>query len=312
MLRRTILSGLPVAALAQDRLTRVIVPFPPGGAIDAVARLAAPEMGQRLEQNWVVENRAGGQGMIGAEAVARAAPDGRTLMISADIHLVSRAVIRAVPYDPIADFAPIARLAQGPMLLVGHPGLPAQDLQQLIALLRARPGALTFANTALGSMGHVTTESFKQRLGVDALTVTYRGTAQALNDVVAGQVQLMMAPLLSGLPLVRGNRLRAYAVTAPRRSPAAVDIPTMEQAGLPDFHFTVWYGLWGPRGIPEALAERLNEEARAVAALPRFSSRLADLGNEPVFENRLSFARHIGVEHARNSEILARAGVQPE
>jgi tripartite-type tricarboxylate transporter receptor subunit TctC len=299
-------------AWAQDRVVRVIVPFPPAGAIDAIARLLAPEMAARLRETWVIENRAGGNGVIGAEAVMRAAPDGRTLMFSADIHLVVRAVMRSVPYDPVADFTPLARVAQGPMLLVGHPGLPAQDLPGLIAVLRARPGALAFANTALGAMGHVTTESFKQRLEIDALTVTYRGTAQALNDVVGGQAGLMMAPLLSGLPLVRAGRLRGFAVTAPARSPAAPEIPTMAEGGLADFNFTVWYGLWAPRGMPEPQADRLNTLAREVAAEPGFASRLAELGNEPVRESRAQFAAHIAAEHARNSAILARAGVQPE
>ena len=310
MRRRMMLGVMATPALAQDRVTRLVVPFPPGGAIDAVARLTAPDMASRLGETWVVENRAGGNGVVGAEHVARAAPDGRTLMLSADIHLVARAVMRAVPYDPLADFTPLARLAQGPMLLVGHPALPAADLPALIALLRARPGQFAFANTALGSMGHVSTENFKQRLGVDALTVTYRGTAQALNDVVGGQAALMMAPLLSGLPLVRAGRLRGYAITAPARAAAAPELPTMAEAGVTDFQFTVWYGMWGPPRMAEPLADRLNTLAREVA--PAIAARLAELGNEPVAETRAEFAAHIQAEHRRNSAILARAGVEPE
>ena len=311
-MRRRVLLAAPVLARAQAGVTRLIVPFPPGGAIDAVARLTAPAMAARLGETWVVENRSGGNGVVGAEAVARAAPDGRTLMLSADIHLVARSVMRAVPYDPLADFTPLARLAQGPMLLVGHPGLPAADLAALVALLRARPGQFAFANTALGSMGHVSTESFKQRLGVDALTVTYRGTAQALNDVVGGQAALMMAPLLSGLPLVQAGRLRGYAVTSPARSPAAPDIATMGEGGVPDFHFTVWYGLWGPARMADPLADRLNALARETAAQPGFAARLGELGNAPVAETRPEFLAHCLAEHRRNGDILARAGVQPE
>jgi tripartite-type tricarboxylate transporter receptor subunit TctC len=326
MHRRTLLRSAPPLALAaagagtaaprraaaqEARTVRLIVPYAPGGAIDAIGRVFAPRLGPLLGEAWVVDNRSGGNGVIGAQEVARAAPDGRTLMFSADIHLVARHVMRNVPYDPVADFTPVARAAQGPLVLVGNPGLRPRTLAELIADAKARPDEYTFANSSLGAMGHLATESFKRLVGVDLLVVSYRGTAPALNDVVSGQVPLMMAPLLSVLEQVRVGRLRAYAVTAAERSRVAPGIPTAAEAGLPGLEFTVWYAMWGPKGLPSEMAERLNGAVRRVAAMPEVATRLAEFGVEAVAEDPAAFVRHIQAEYARNTRIIAEAGIQP-
>jgi tripartite-type tricarboxylate transporter receptor subunit TctC len=306
------IAGPRRAAAQEARTVRLIVPYAPGGAIDAIGRVFAQRLGPLLGETWVVENRSGGNGVIGAQEVARAAPDGRTLMFSADIHLVARHVMRNVPYDPVADFTPVARAAQGPLVLVGNPGLRPRTLAELVAEAKARPDDYAFANSSLGAMGHLATERFKRLIGVDLLVVSYRGTAPALNDVVSGQVPLMMAPLLSVVEQVRAGRLRAYAVTAAERSRVAPDVPTAAEAGLPGLEFTVWYAMWGPKGLPPEMVERLNGAVRRVAAMPEVATRLAELGVEPVAEDRAAFARHIQAEYARNTRIIAEAGIQPE
>ncbi|WP_431282769.1 Bug family tripartite tricarboxylate transporter substrate binding protein [Humitalea sp. 24SJ18S-53] len=308
-----LLALLPGIAAAQDTTVRVIVPYAPGGAIDAIGRLFAGRMGALLNETWVVENRSGGNGRIGAEAVARAAGDGRTLMFSADIHLVARQVMRDVPYDSIADFAPVARVAQGPLVLVGGPKVRAETLPALIAAMREAPQSFEFANSALGAMGHLATESFKARIGTPSVeTVTYRGTAPALNDVLGGNVALMMAPLLSVLQHVQTGRLRAFGITAATRSSVAPTIPTLIEAGLPDFVFIVWYGFWGPRALPETVVARLNATAQRIAAEPDVARRLLDFGTEPVAESPGDFIAHIALEFARSSGIIRAANIQPE
>jgi Tripartite tricarboxylate transporter family receptor len=239
MHRRTLLrSALPLAlaaagtagivstprrAWAQDGgAVSLVVPYAPGGAIDTIGRIFAQQLSPMLGESWVVLNRSGGNGIIGAQEVARAAPDGHTLMFSADIHLVARQVMSKVPYDPIADFTPVARAAQGPLVLVGSPELRPQTLAELVADAKARPEEYEFANSSLGAMGHLATESFKKLIGADLLVVNYRGTAPALNDVLSGQVALMMAPLLSVLGH-RPARLRRHRSTAQPGGPRHPD-----------------------------------------------------------------------------------------
>jgi tripartite-type tricarboxylate transporter receptor subunit TctC len=314
--RRALLAALPLAAtpaFAQERQVRAVVPFAPGGAIDAVARIFAQRMGPVLGESWVVENRSGANGRVGAEYVSRAAPDGLTLKFNADGHLVANEVMKNLSYDPIADFTPIARCAQGPLVLVGHPRLAAQDLPALVAAMKAKPQDFTFSNSGLGSTGHLATEFFKRRAGApDAVVAAYRGTGPALNDVMAGSVSLMMAPLLAALPNIQGGKLRAYGLTSPSRSRVAPDIPTMAEGGMPEVAFTVWYGLWGPKGLAPALVQRLNNAARQVAGEEDVARRLAALGTEPVRETPEEVAAVIARDYARAVGIIREAGIEPE
>ncbi|WP_338665773.1 tripartite tricarboxylate transporter substrate binding protein [Pararoseomonas sp. SCSIO 73927] len=304
---------LPRAARAQRRTVRLVVPAAPGGAIDVIGRIYAPRLGDALEQNWVVENRSGANNTLGAAEVARAAPDGTTLLVNADIHLMARRVMRAVPYDPVADFTPVARLATAPMVLVGNPRTtPEGGVPALVAAMRARPEAFPFANSALGAMGHLATESFKQKAGVDSLVVSYRGTAPAITDVLSGNAALMVAPLGSALPHIEAGRLRAFAVMGPRRSDRAPAIPTIGEGGMPGLDFTLWYAVWGPRGLPAAEADRLNAAIQALARDPDIRARIAEGGAEPVAEDRAAFARFIEAEAERNARIAQVAGIQPE
>ncbi|MBO1081354.1 Bug family tripartite tricarboxylate transporter substrate binding protein [Roseomonas haemaphysalidis] len=318
-LRRTLLlaaaalPGLaPGAARAQRRPVRLIVPAAPGGAIDVIGRLYANRLGEVLQQTWVVENRSGASNTLGAAEVARAAPDGQTLLVNADIHLMAQRVMRSVPYDPLADFTPIARLATSPMVLVGNPRQTPEGLPALLAALRAQPDRFGFANSALGSMGHLATESLQRAAGVRSLIVSYRGTAPALTDVMSGNVALMVAPLGSALPQVEAGQLRAFAVLSPARASRAPDIPTAAEAGLPGLDFTLWYALWAPKGLPDAEADKLNAAVRTLAQDAGLRARLVEQGAEPVDEDRAAFARFIAAEYARNTRIAEAAGIQPE
>ena len=307
-----LLPAISSVARAQRRSVRLVVPAAPGGAIDVIGRLYATRLGEVLEQNWVVENRSGANNTLGAAEVARAAPDGQTFLVNADIHLMAKHVMRAVPYDPIADFTPIARLATAPMVPVGNPRATPEGMPALIAALRSNADKLTFANSALGAMGHLATESLKREAGSDALVVSYRGTAPALTDVIAGNAALMVAPLGSALPHVTEGRLRAFAIMGPQRSSRAPDIPTIAEGGLPGLDFMLWYAIWGPKGLPDADADSLNAAIRRIAQEPAIVARLADQGAEPVVEDRASFGRFIVAEAERNARVAQAAGIRPE
>jgi tripartite-type tricarboxylate transporter receptor subunit TctC len=321
MQRRTLLgaglAALPAArAMAQSvRQVRLIVPAPPGGAIDALGRLYAPRLAARLGQGWVVENRAGGNNTIGAAEVARSAPDGATFLTNADIHLMGRRVVRNLSYDPVADFMGIGRMATAPLLIVGHPETSrARTLAELAEAMRRDPRHFAFASSGAGSMAHLAAEGVKRRFGApDVLVAHYRGTAPALNDVVSGNVALMVAPLLSAQPLVQGGRLRAFAVTSPRRSAAAPDVPTVDEAGSAGLHFTLWYAMWGPRGLPAPLAEAVAQQLREIGQEPEIAQRVAAMGADPfVSDTPHSFAAFLAEENARNGRIAEEAGIEPE
>ncbi|HEY8610867.1 MAG TPA: tripartite tricarboxylate transporter substrate binding protein [Roseomonas sp.] len=308
-----LLLGLPGMAHAQRRPIRLVVPAAPGGAIDVIGRIYAARLGEVLDTTWVVENRSGANNTLGAAEVARSAPDGSTFLVNADIHLMARRVMRSVPYDPVADFTPIARLATAPMVLVGNPRLtPEGGVAALAAAMKAQPEKLPFANSALGAMGHLATESFKREVGADTLVVSYRGTAPALTDVISGNAALMVAPLGSTLPHIEAGRLRAYAIMGPRRSSRAPQIPTIAEQGMPGLDFTLWYALWAPKGLPDAEADRLNAAVQTLSREPDLRARIADQGAEPVTEDRASFLRFINTEAERNARIAHLAGIEPE
>jgi tripartite-type tricarboxylate transporter receptor subunit TctC len=303
-------TSAPLAAQRRD--VRLIVPAAPGGAIDVIGRIYARRLSELLGQTWVVENKAGASNTLGASEVARAAPDGSTLLTNADIQIMARYVMRNVSYDPIADFTPISRFATSPMILIGHPATTPKTMQELIEALKVQPERFSFANSALGSMGHLATESLKQRIGAKILLVTYRGTAPAINDVLGGQVALMVAPLGSALSNVNAGTLRAFAIMGPRRSDQVPNVPTIDEAGLPGLHFKLWYGLWGPKALPADVVKRINAAVQTASQEPALVERLVALGAEPVTEDATSFVHFIDSELRRAAGIVKEAGIQPE
>jgi len=318
--RRKIVTGLGGLALLplshaasaqQGRTVRLVVPAAAGGAIDAIGRLYAERLKDILGQSWVVENRAGANNTIGAAEVARAAPDGATLLTNADIHLMAKHVMKQVPYDPLADFTPISRFATSPMVFVGHPGKTPADLKALAAEMKAAPDKHTFSNSGLGAMGHLASESFNTAIGIKTVIVSYRGTAPALTDVIGGQTTLMVAPLGSALQQIQAGSLRAFAVMSERRSPQLPDVPSIAEAGFPGLNFLLWYALWGPKGMAPDLVGQLNAAVQTASKHPDLVQKLTALGAEPVTESAAEFAAFFTAEAARGAELARVAGIQP-
>jgi tripartite-type tricarboxylate transporter receptor subunit TctC len=315
--RRIALTGLaasavaPRAALAQRKLVRLIVPAAPGGAIDVIGRLYAQRVAPALDESWVVENKAGASNTLGAAEVSKSAPDGTTYLTNADIHIMAKHVMRHVLYDPLADFTPISRFATSPMVLIGATAKTPATMPELIARMKAEPDKFTFANSALGSMGHLATESFKRRTGTTAELVNYRGTAPALTDVLAGQVSLMVAPLGSAVSYVNDGTVRAFAILGAQRSPVLPNVPTATELGLADLNFTLWYGLWGPKGLPADTVKRVNAAVQAASKERDIIDRLTALGAESVTEDPASFAKFIESEVQRANRVVEEAGIKP-
>jgi tripartite-type tricarboxylate transporter receptor subunit TctC len=305
-------SAMAPPLAAQQRVVRLIVPAAPGGAIDAIGRLYAQRLSELLGQSWVVENKSGASNTLGAAEVARAAPDGSTFLTNADIQIMAHHVMRSVSYDPIADFTPISRFATSPMVLIGNPRETPDTLAELIDALKAQPDRFSFANSALGSMGHLATESFKRRIDARALIVNYRGTAPAINDVLGGQVALMVAPLGSALPHINAGTLRAFVILSPQRIALLPKVPTIDEAGLPGLDFMLWYGLWAPKGLAADTVGRVNAAVQAASKERALVERLVALGADPVTEDTASFARFIDQEVQRAARIAQEAGIRPE
>ncbi|NKE46516.1 tripartite tricarboxylate transporter substrate binding protein [Roseomonas frigidaquae] len=312
------LLAAPLAApsvLAQAwpaRPIRMIVPYTPGAATDAMARLSAQKLQEKLGVTVVVENRAGANGAIGSQAVLQAAPDGYTILASASIHPMARHVMKAAPYDPVADFIPLARTARGPLVLVMSPALPQRTIPEVVAAAKADPRKWTFATSSLGAAGHLATIEFNRLTGANIEIVGYRGSAPALTDVAAGNAQLMFDPVLSTLPMVRGGQLRGLAIATTARTPLAPELPTAAEAGLPNFEFYSWYGVWGPRAMPREIADRINAALVEGLREPEVVQRLTGLGFEPVAETVAEAEAFIAADVARNAELLRIANFQPQ
>jgi tripartite-type tricarboxylate transporter receptor subunit TctC len=293
------------------RPLRVIVPFAPGGGVDVLARHYAEKLKDIRGVTVVIENRAGGNGSVGAGAVLQAAADGYTLLFSASTHVMARQIMRNVPFDPVGDFEPIARVGEAPLLVVMARGLPHTSIAELVAAARLAPERYTMAVPSLGAMGHLATVAFNRLAGLNLTITSYRGTAPALTDVVGGHVQLMIDAMLALLPMARGGQVKALAITTAKRSALAPEIPTAAESGMKGLEFASWYGAWAPRGVPREVAAWLNtafnEATRDLARAGRF----AELGQEPVTETRDEFARFIDADVARNSELLKLANFQP-
>jgi tripartite-type tricarboxylate transporter receptor subunit TctC len=294
-----------------NRPVRVIVPFTPGGATDGMARVTAAKLQEKLGQTFVVENRPGANGAIGGQAVAQAAPDGYTFLFSASIQILARLVMQNPGYDPVADLLPVTRVGEGPLLLVMSPNRPQTTLAEVVAAARANPRQWSFAVSSLGAAGHLATIEFIRQVGVDLTAASYRGTAPALTDVVAGNVQLMFDPILATLPQVRANRVKPLAITAPQRSPAAPEIPTAAEAGMPGLDIQSWWALWGPRGVPEAITGRIAEVLKVGMSEPDVTARVATLGITPMAQSGADFAAFIARDFDRSQQLLRLANFQP-
>ena len=304
------------AALAQafpERPVRILVGYPPGGGTDLVARLVAQPLSEKWRQPVVVDNRPGANAIIATDAVAKAKPDGYTLLMAYATELaVNPATHKTLPYDPSRDFAPILQLGSAPLVLAVHPSLPAQDLRAFVALAKAKPGALSYSSSGNGSVHHFAGELFKLGSGADLLHVPYKGSGPAVADAVSGQVQATFASLASVLRFVQSGRLRALAVTAPQRADQMPDVPSAAEAGIAGVELTSWYGLLAPAGTPPELIRRIAADAAAVLASAEVKKGFETQGMGMAESSPAAFAEFIRTETAKFARIARAAKIQPE
>lgn len=294
-----------------NRPIRLVVPFAAGGGVDVFARVLAEKLKETKGYTVIIENRGGANGAVGGSAVKQADPDGYTMLFSAATHLMAQQVMKNAPYDPIADFTPIARVGEAPMLLVMSPKLPQKTIAEVVADAKKQPDKWTFATAALGAPGHLATVAFNRLAGLKLMIIPYRGTAPGLTDVAAGNVQLMIDPVLALLPMAQGGQVKGLAVTSAKRSALAPDIPTAAESGLPGLEQATWYGVWGPKGMPDDIVTTLNAAINESIKSLAQEGRLAKLGIEPVTETPTQFLEFSKKDLARNTELLKSVDFQP-
>ncbi|NKC34321.1 Bug family tripartite tricarboxylate transporter substrate binding protein [Falsiroseomonas selenitidurans] len=294
------------------RPVRAVVPFPPGGAIDALARVTAARLAETLGQPFVVENRPGAGGTIGSAEVARAAPDGHTLLWVSTAHAVNPGLYPRLPYDGLADFAPVMQVARVPNVLVVRADLPAATVAEFAALARQRSGDVTYASAGSGTTIHIAGELFTARTGVQMTHVPYRGSAPALQDLLAGRVDAMFDSLTSALPQIRSGRLRALGVTTAERSTLLPEVPTIAEAGVAGYAMDPWFGLLAPARTPDAVLARIEGTLAAALAEPATRDRLLAVGLEPIALGRAGFAAVLARETAEWTAFVRQAGIRVE
>ncbi len=291
---------------------RIIVPFPPGGTTDIIGREVGHRLSTAFGQPFVVENRAGASGNIGMELAARSPADGYTLVVGAPQTLTINPYLFKLPFNPRTDLAPIVIVASVPNILVVNPALPVQSVQQLIDLAKKEPGKLAYGSSSVGGTPHLSAEMFKMMAGVDILHVPYKGSAPAISDLLGGQVQIMFDNMPAILPQVKAGKLRALAVTTPKRSPSVPELPTMIEAGVPGFESQGWFALLAPTGTPQPIIDKINREVNRMLQTDEFKAKLVALGAEPVGGSPADFAAHIQSESDRWGKVIKTAGIKAE
>jgi tripartite-type tricarboxylate transporter receptor subunit TctC len=290
---------------------RLIVPFPPGGAVDILGRAMAQKLSETLSQNVIVDNRVGGAGAIGSEAAAKSLPDGYTLLMGSTTTIsINPSLFTKLSYDPSRDFVPVTLVAFVPHLLVVNASVAAGNLREFIALAKSRPGQLNYASAGNGTPHHIAGEMFKQMAGVDMVHVPYKGTGPAVPDLIAGQVSFMSIEILAAMPHVKSGKLRALGIATNTRNPGAPELPTVSEAGLPGFEVTSWYGILAPAGTPKPITERLAAEMTKAIATPDLSERLASLGATPVGNSPDEFGVHLRREAEKWAKAVKASGAR--
>ena len=291
---------------------RIIVPFAPAGSTDITARIIAQKLSDAWRQQVIVDNRAGAGGNIGAELVAKAAPDGYTLLLATTgVMAINHRLYKTLPYDAMRDFAPVTQIGGLPLILIVHPSLPAKSVKELIALAKAKPGQLSYASSGVGGATHMTAEIFRMLAGVDIVHIPYKGSGQAMVDLISGQVGMAFDQITSSLPHVESGKLRALAVTSARRFASVPNLPTMAEAGVPGYEAVSWNGIAAPAGTPRDILVRIQSEIARVLQLPDIKERFFKDGIEPVGSTPEQFAAHIRSERAKWEKVVERAGIKP-
>ena len=312
----TLAAGLVLAtaaALAQGypaRPVKVIIPFPPGGTLDAVGRQLAQKLGEQMGQSFIVENKPGGNGTIGADAVAKAPADGYTLMFNASTFVSAPMTMKSVPYGVVKDFSPIALVAKAPLSVAINKNLPVTDVKSLIAYAKANPGKMSFAVGSIGSAGHMSTELLKRAGGINYLIVPYKGTAPAFQDLIGGQIDGFIDPILGSLQYHKSGMLRVVAVTSATRAPNLPDVPTVAET-IPGYEFYSWYGLWGPAKLPADVTQRLNAEVNKALATD-MKDKLTQQGLLLTPGSVDDFAKFQREDMARAQKIITEGNIRVE
>ncbi len=313
LLTLLVLAIAPLAHAQDDypnRTVRIIVPFAPGGSTDVVARILADKLGTELKQSFVVENRSGAGGNIGADAVAKASPDGYTLLMgTTGVLAINKYLYKDMSFDPERDFVPVSYTSLITNILVVNPQVPAKTVGELVALARAKPGALTFASSGAGSSTHLSAELFKSMAGVDILHVPYKGSSQAITDLMGGQVTMLFDNAPSSIPFVEQGKLRALAVTSTKRLPNLPDVPTLDEAGVKGYESLSWSGIMAPAGTPKRVIDKLNAAIEKILRDPDVKQRFASLGVEPVGGPPEAFSRHIRAESEKWARVVKTANI---
>jgi tripartite-type tricarboxylate transporter receptor subunit TctC len=296
-----------------SRPIKFIAPFPPGGSSDVLCRLLGAKLAEGLGQPVAVENRPGAAANIGHEYAAKQPPDGYTIVISSSSTLVNnRYLYKQLAFDATSDFSPISMVASAGQVLVVHPSVPATSVKELIALAKSQPGKLNFGSGGKGIQSHISGEMFKSATGVDIVHVPYKGTVQAVSDLVAGQVQMVFSDMVPAMPHIRAGRLRPLAVTTRERAAVLPDVPTMIEAGVPDYESGVWWAVLSPKGTPEAIVGRLNAELGRIVKLPDVQEKYANLGVSTEHSTPAYVLERMKVEAPRIAAALKAAGIEPE
>jgi tripartite-type tricarboxylate transporter receptor subunit TctC len=311
-------SAVPLASAAAPTLEypvrpiRFIVPFPPGGGNDIVGRIVAAKLGERLGQQVVVDNRGGAGGTIGTDLTAKAPPDGHTLLINNVSLAVNATLIPKLPYDTLKDLAPVGLVGRQPNILVVYPGVPARSVQELLAMARAKPGAVNYGSGGIGTASHLATELLKLMTGVELVHVPYKGLGPALTDLMGGRLQLIISTLASALPYVKAGRMRPLAVTTATRSPFFPELPTMDEAGVKGYEFSTWYAIVAPRGTPADIVRKLNAELAQVLASPAVKEQFAAQGLEATHSTPAELGAYLRSEVSKWGKVIRASGAKPE
>ena len=306
---------MAASACAQNypnRPIRMIVPFPPGGSVDVIARIVAPKLSESLGQQIVIDNRGGASGNIGAELVARATPDGYTLLAHTVPFTVNPFLYSAVPYDTIRDFTPVCLLSESPVLLVVHPSVPAKTVRELIELAKSQPGKLNYASAGVGTNHHIAGELLNSLAKINIVAVQYKGGGPAQIATLGGEVGITYPNVVAAIPFIKSDRLRALGITSARRSAAIPEVPTIAEAGVPGYEFTTWHGLLAPAGLPKAVLSKLSENLGKVMRAPDLSERFAREGVDIVASTPEQFSRHLKSELQKWSKLVKERGMRAD
>jgi tripartite-type tricarboxylate transporter receptor subunit TctC len=306
------LAGAAFAQPYPNRAIKLILPYPPGGTTDTMGRITAQRLEVHLKTPVIVENRPGASGSIGSDSVRKSPADGYTLLFNASVFLLGKSVLKATPYDPVADFTAIGRVGQTPLLVLAAPDVQAATIRDLVALAKRDPKKYIFGNSAAGSAGHLATIDFNRIAGLELDIVTYKGSVPAMTDLMGSRIQLMIDPIVLGLQNVRAGKLKALGVTSRERVATAPEIPTTAESGMPDLVFSSWYGVWGPKDLPPEIVAVLAQPLRAMSKEAETRQRLGGIGVESVEQVGADFAAFIAQEVRRNDALLKAAKFQAE